>query len=90
MWNSIQIGDTVIGPGENRKVLLNLGRLPTHTSLELPVFVFRAAAPGPTLLLTAGLHGVVVSGMCSGSRFSGAESVGILALSGNTQCWLQM
>lgn len=63
MWNSIQIGDTVIGPGENRKVLLNLGRLPTHTSLELPVFVFRAAAPGPTLLLTAGLHGDEINGV---------------------------
>lgn len=44
------------------KLLLEVAKLPTHTPLHLPVYVLRGKAPGPTLLLTASLHGDEVNG----------------------------
>ncbi|AXJ01135.1 hypothetical protein CYPRO_1885 [Cyclonatronum proteinivorum] len=58
-----EIKDKSIPAGSNSMVTYRIARLPTHTSIDLPVYIFRGAAPGPVLLLTAGLHGNEINGI---------------------------
>ncbi|GGG49176.1 succinylglutamate desuccinylase/aspartoacylase family protein [Bizionia arctica] len=49
--------------GESKKLNFNIAHLFTDTPVEVPVFVERSKNPGPTLLITAGIHGDEVNGM---------------------------
>ena len=59
----ITIKDQRIGLGEQKKINLNIARLPTYTTIDLPVHVYRAKEDGPVLLLTGGLHGDEINGI---------------------------
>jgi len=59
----IKINSTKIGFGETVNLNLNIARLPTHTIIDLPVKIVRAATDGPVLLLTGGLHGDEINGI---------------------------
>lgn len=63
MQEKIFINEQGIGPGENKTVILNSYELHTKTKLEIPVHVIRAREPGPTLLLSAGMHGEETNGI---------------------------
>lgn len=63
MPDSITINDHTIAPGEQKEIQLNIARLPTYTSIDLPVHVFRSDEEGPVLLLTGGLHGDELNGV---------------------------
>lgn len=63
MPDSITINEYKIAPGDHKEIQLNIARLPTYTSIDLPVHVFRAKKDGPSLLLTGGLHGDEVNGV---------------------------
>lgn len=63
MPDSISINKQKIGLGEQRIINLNIARLPTYTSIDLPVLVYRAPVDGPVLLLTGGLHGDEINGI---------------------------
>jgi predicted deacylase len=62
MENFIINGQT-IAPGENKQIVLNSYELHTKTKIEIPVFVFRSKTEGPTLLLSAGMHGEETNGI---------------------------
>lgn len=59
----MKIGDEAIHPGEDRLIELQVARLPSGTSIHLPIHVFRSEQPGPTVLLCGGLHGDEVNGI---------------------------
>ncbi|KPQ00651.1 MAG: putative deacylase [Bacteroidetes bacterium HLUCCA01] len=61
--DSITFNGKVIAPGEQRYVDLRIAKLPTHTPIDLPIYISRARQEGPTLLLTAGLHGNEINGI---------------------------
>lgn len=63
MPDYITINKQKIGLGEHKKVNLNIARLPTYTSIDLPVLIYRAPQDGPVLLLTGGLHGDEINGI---------------------------
>src|SRR5699024_10522043 len=63
MPDAIKINGYSIKPGERKQVKLNVARLPTHTSIDLPIHLYRAEKEGPTLLLTGGLHGDEINGV---------------------------
>ncbi|MDZ7806894.1 MAG: succinylglutamate desuccinylase/aspartoacylase family protein [Gracilimonas sp.] len=63
MPKQITINKEKIGLGEQKTVNLNIARLPTYTSIDLPVLVYRAPEDGPVLLLTGGLHGDEINGV---------------------------
>lgn len=42
---------------------LNVGRLPSDTKIHLPVFAFRSANPGASVLVMAGVHGDEINGV---------------------------
>ena len=52
-----------IALGESKEVSFNLAKLHTHTPVTVPVIIERSKKPGPTILLTAGIHGDEVNGV---------------------------
>lgn len=60
---NIHINGVSILPGQQQKISISIARLPSHTLIDLPVFVYHARKPGPVLLLTAGIHGDEINGI---------------------------
>ncbi len=52
-----------IGPGETRTLQWSAGQSFVGSSLQTPVMVIRGLLPGPTLCLTAGIHGDELNGI---------------------------
>lgn len=63
MPKTIKINGTIVAPGESKYIDLRIARLPTHTVIDLPIYISRSTNPGPVLLLTAGLHGDEINGV---------------------------
>lgn len=63
MPDYITLNKEKIGLGEKKEIYLNVSRLPTHTPIDLPVYVNRSEFDGPVLLLTGGLHGDEINGV---------------------------
>lgn len=59
----IIINKQKIAPGEEVQIDIRIARLPSHTWIDLPVFVYRSLQEGPSLLLTAGIHGDEINGI---------------------------
>ncbi len=59
----IRILGTVVRPGEHHVLDLQVARLYTRTTVEIPVVVHRGMEDGPVLLLLAGVHGDEVNGI---------------------------
>jgi len=59
----IIIGNEAVGPGEQKLLKISIDRLPTGTLIDIPIYVFNAKKPGPTILVQAGLHGDEINGI---------------------------
>ncbi|MEK6152762.1 succinylglutamate desuccinylase/aspartoacylase family protein [Flavobacteriaceae bacterium 3-367] len=59
----IVIGGDAVSPGEQKLLTISIDRLPTGTLIDIPVYVFNAKKPGPTVLVQAGLHGDEINGI---------------------------
>lgn len=49
--------------GESATVKFNVAKLHTQNSIDVPVIIERSKKPGPTVLITAGIHGDEVNGV---------------------------
>ncbi len=58
----IILGET-IAQGESKEVSFNIAKLHTQSNIDVPVLVERSKNPGPTVLITAGIHGDEVNGV---------------------------
>lgn len=63
MQTTLHINGQTIEPGENKTVILNTYELHTKTKLEIPVHVFHSKHKGPSILLSAGMHGEETNGI---------------------------
>ncbi len=52
-----------IGLGESRTVDFSIAKLYTSTKVEIPIIIERAKIPGPTVLITAAIHGDEINGV---------------------------
>ncbi len=52
-----------IGLGESKTIQFNIAKLYTATNVEIPIIINRATKPGPTVLITAGIHGDEINGV---------------------------
>lgn len=52
-----------IALGESAKVSFNVAKLHTQNTIDVPVIIERSKKPGPTVLITAGIHGDEVNGV---------------------------
>lgn len=59
----IHVAGRKIAPGSKIQINAELGKLPTRTPVEIPVFVNRSKEPGPVLLLIGGMHGDEINGI---------------------------
>lgn len=63
MSNSFHINGTDIAPGEHKKIALQVGSLPSGTPINIHAFVWRSTNPGPTMLVSGGVHGDEINGV---------------------------
>jgi uncharacterized protein len=63
MRSSFNIGGIEILPGERKLVDLPISRLSNHTPVTLPVHVLHGARPGPTMFVSAAIHGDELNGV---------------------------
>tara|TARA_R110002049_G_scaffold77568_10_gene198425 strand:+ start:1209 stop:2180 length:972 start_codon:yes stop_codon:yes gene_type:complete len=52
-----------IGLGESKTIDFSIAKLYTSTKVEIPIIIERALIPGPTVLMTAGIHGDEINGV---------------------------
>ena len=52
-----------IGLGERKVINFNIAKLYTATDVEIPIIIERSKIPGPTILMTAGIHGDEINGV---------------------------
>lgn len=57
------INGVFIPKGQCTKIRISISRLPSDTLIDLNVFAYRGKQDGPTLLLTAGIHGDEINGI---------------------------
>lgn len=62
-WYELAFLGVVVHPGESRRVTWAISESFAGAVLDTPVFVVRGTAPGPTLCLTAGIHGDELNGI---------------------------
>lgn len=60
---TVVVGKQEISPGTRRTVELDVANLYTHAHLTMPVHVINGRADGPTLFLTAAIHGDELNGV---------------------------
>jgi uncharacterized protein len=63
MPEKICINGQWIGRGETAQINTFIAKLPSHTPINTPIFVYRGIEDGPVLLLMAGMHGDEINGM---------------------------
>lgn len=59
----LRIGEFDILPGEDRKIELPVAKLYTDANVSLPVHIIRAKKPGPTIFISAAVHGDELNGI---------------------------
>ena len=52
-----------VSPGDSKIINFSFAKLYTSTNVEIPIIIERAKEPGPTILLTAGIHGDEINGV---------------------------
>ncbi len=60
---AITIGDVTVAPGERQIIDLPVADLYTHASLHMPVQVINGRSAGPTLFVSAAIHGDELNGV---------------------------
>jgi len=61
--DELTIADQSVKRGEFKEININIARLPSHTQIDTPIYVYRSKEDGPTLALMAGMHGDEINGM---------------------------
>lgn len=61
--NVLTIGGEEILPGERKQLALTVAKLYDFTDMKIPVEVVRGAADGPTLFISAAIHGDEINGV---------------------------
>ncbi len=75
----ITIGDREIAAGTRETVELPVANLYTHAALTMPVHVIHGRRPGPTLFVTAAVHGDELNGVEIIRRVLGQNAISRLA-----------
>ncbi len=57
------VGGLAVKPGERRLVDLPISKLSNHAPVTLPVHVLHGAQPGPTMFVSAAIHGDELNGV---------------------------
>ncbi|MFT7118629.1 MAG: putative deacylase [Flavobacteriales bacterium] len=61
--SNIEVLGKVISEGKGIQINLDIAKLHTRTKIEVPIIIERAKEPGPTILITGGIHGDEINGV---------------------------
>ncbi|TPN87645.1 succinylglutamate desuccinylase/aspartoacylase family protein [Aquimarina algicola] len=61
--NILNILGKEVLPGTSTTINFNIAKLYTSTKVEIPIIIERSKKPGPTVLITAGIHGDEINGV---------------------------
>ena len=61
--NPIEVLGKAISLGKGLQLNLDIAKLHTRTKIEVPIIIERAKKPGPTVLITGGIHGDEINGV---------------------------
>ncbi len=61
--NILNILGKEVLPGTSTTINFNIAKLYTSTKVEIPIIIERSKIPGPTVLITAGIHGDEINGV---------------------------
>jgi uncharacterized protein len=64
----IIINGVRISPGQSVNIELPIAKLPTHTLIDLPIFIRSAAKEGPVVLISGGIHGDEINGVFTAKK----------------------
>ena len=78
MSEGITIAGKTILKGESHKLEIPIGRLYTDTSMYLPVYIKRGKRDGPTIFVTAAIHGDELNGIEIISRLINSKRIDTL------------
>lgn len=71
----MEIAGNKIPPGSNKLIEVSVAKLPSGTTITIPVHVLRSNKPGPCVLLLAGLHGDEINGIETLRRMLKADAL---------------
>lgn len=71
----LEIGGETIAPGETKKIALDMPQLYTATSMSIPVYVKRGKRAGPTMFVSAAIHGDELNGIEIVSRLIRSKTI---------------
>jgi predicted deacylase len=60
---NIEVLGKAISLGKGLQINLDIAKLHTRTKIEVPIIIERAKEPGPTILITGGIHGDEINGV---------------------------
>lgn len=69
------IGGTAVAPGQTAKIQLEMPPLYTATNMSIPVYVKRGKRPGPTVFVSAAIHGDELNGIEIVGRLIRSKSI---------------
>lgn len=61
--NMLNILGQEVPLGTSKTINFNIAKLYTSTKVEIPIIIERSKTPGPTVLITAGIHGDEINGV---------------------------
>lgn len=71
-----------IRPGQSVNIELPIAKLPTHTLIDLPIFIRSAKEDGPIVLISGGVHGDEINGIFTAKRILEEIDSGLELLKG--------
>lgn len=57
-----------VRPGQSVNIEIPIAKLPSHTLIDLPIFIRRAQEEGPVVLISGGIHGDEINGIVTARR----------------------
>lgn len=78
----LHINGTKIRQGQHVDLAIPIAKLPSHTLIDLPIFIRSAKEDGPVLLISGGVHGDEINGIVTARRLLGEIDSGLELLRG--------
>jgi predicted deacylase len=64
----VQINGVRVRAGQSVNIELPIAKLPTHTLIDLPIFIRSSKNDGPVVLISGGLHGDEINGVVTAKK----------------------
>jgi uncharacterized protein len=78
----VQINGVRVRPGQSVNIELPIAKLPTHTLIDLPIFIRSSKNEGPVILISGGVHGDEINGVVTAKKFLEEIDKGLELLKG--------